>query len=365
MAGRFSRKRFADIDLSDSFFDSLKSDYPGTEASTGFVDWFHRKALNGNKALIFEDEQGIGAFISLKHEEIEEISLHDGTVLPSVKRLKISTIKIDERYRNCRIGEGALGLTLWEWRNTGENEIYVTVFEKQEPLILLLEQYGFKCVGKNLNNERIYIKDRRNLDFSDPCKAFPFLSNTVTCAGCIAIDMEYHDTMFAYSELAHTLQEHIDISVANGLKKVYLGRPYNLGFRVGEPVFIYRKYTGNQGRPGYKSCITSYCVVTKIETVKSNSQECMSYEQYRRLVGNKSVFDDQKLRNLYETMPNLILIELLYYGFFGAGNNVNWMWLKNNDCWPSMHPMNFCYTRDQFERIMREGHVNVANVIID
>jgi hypothetical protein len=44
--------------------------------------------------------------------------------------------------------------------------------------------------------------------------------------------MEYHDTMFASSDLANTLQERVDISVANGLKKVYIGKPYSLAFKV-------------------------------------------------------------------------------------------------------------------------------------
>lgn len=221
MAGKFERKRFSEIDLNDSFFDSLKADYPGTSSSTGFVQWFTKKAADGKRALVFEDDQGVGAFVNLKPGETEEIKLADGSVLPKIARLKITTIKIDERYRNQRIGEGALGLTLWQWRDLGINEIYVTVFDKHASLIFLLEKYGFVHVGNNLNGERVYIKDRRNLDFSDPCKSFPFLSSRIQCAGCLAIDMEYHDTMFASSDLANTLQERVDISVANGLKSVH------------------------------------------------------------------------------------------------------------------------------------------------
>ena len=365
MAGKFERKSFAEINLDDPFFDSLKRDYPGSTASTGFVDWFQEKARQGERALVFEDEQGVGAFIKLKPGEVEEIKLQDGTSLPPVDRLKISTIKIDERYRNRRIGEGAIGLTLWQWRDIGVNEIYVTVFEKHSSLIFLLEKYGFSHVGNNLNGERIYVKDRRHLDFSDPCKAFPFMSDDIEHAGCLAVDMEYHDTMFASSELANTLQERVDISVANGLKKVYLGSPYRLGFKVGEPVFVYRKYTGNQGSRGYKSCITTYCIATRIETIKNAGRALMTYEQYRHIVGNKSVFDDQQLRAKYDTLTNLTLIELLYYGYFGAGNNVNWVWLKDNGCWPETHPMNFRYTRDQIDRILRRGNIDVENVIIN
>ena len=151
MAGKFQRKCFSEINLDDPFFDSLKADYPGTANSTGFITWFRKKASSGKTALVFEDELGIGAFINLKPDEAEEIQLADGRVLPKVVRLKITTIKIDERYRHQRIGEGAIGLTLWQWRDLGTNEIYVTVFDKHHSLIFLLEKYGFNCVGKNIN----------------------------------------------------------------------------------------------------------------------------------------------------------------------------------------------------------------------
>lgn len=97
MAGKFQRKCFSEINLDDPFFDSLKADYPGTANSTGFITWFRKKASSGKTALVFEDELGIGAFINLKPDEAEEIQLADGRVLPKVVRLKITTIKIDER----------------------------------------------------------------------------------------------------------------------------------------------------------------------------------------------------------------------------------------------------------------------------
>lgn len=365
MPGKFKRKPFSEINLNDPFFDSLKSDYPGSSSSTGFIEWFSRKAAEGKKALVFEDQQGIGAFINLKSNESEEIKLDNGSILPKTPRLKISTIKIDERYRHKRIGEGALGLTLWHWRDLSINEIYVTVFEKHTSLILLLEKYGFVYAGNNLNGERVYIKDRRHLDFSNPCKSFPFISNKMEYAGCLAVDMTYHDTMFASSELANTLQESVDLCVANGLKKVYIGQPYSLAFKVGEPVLVYRRYTGTNGRPGYKSVITSYCIATRIERIKTNGYALYTFEEFLHMVGNKSVYNWDELKNKYDTWSSLTLIELIYYGYFGAGNNVNWIWLKNNGCWFDTHPMNFHYTKEQFQKILQEGAIDVNNVIVD
>lgn len=80
MAGKFSLKKFADINLDDEFFNSLKQDYPGTENSTGFIEWFAKKAGAGATALVFEDEIGVGAFVVLKIED-EEIELQDTVIL--------------------------------------------------------------------------------------------------------------------------------------------------------------------------------------------------------------------------------------------------------------------------------------------
>ena len=268
MAGKFSLKKFADINLDDSFFDSLKADYPGNENSTGFVEWFNKKASENAAALVFEDEIGVGTFVVIKKEN-EEIKMQSED-LPKINRVKISTFRIADRFRRQRIGEGAIGLLLWEWQKTDAEEIYATVFDKHDTLISQLELFGFQNVGKNLNEENVLIKSRKNIDFSDPYKAFPFIKSNFDYAGYIIVDDEYHDTMFAYSELANkaTLQSKIHSSVSNGLSKIYVGRAPQINHKIGEPVLIYRKY--NQGKPGkrFRSCITSYCIITDIIQAK-------------------------------------------------------------------------------------------------
>ena len=59
MAGKFQLRQFAEINLDDRFFDTLKQDYPGNEYSTGFVDWFRKKACEHKTALVFEDDEGV------------------------------------------------------------------------------------------------------------------------------------------------------------------------------------------------------------------------------------------------------------------------------------------------------------------
>ncbi len=117
MSGKFNLKKFSEINLKDSFFDSLKEDYKE------FTVWFNKKADAGRKALVYEDEIGVGVFIALKDDECEEIVLSD-SVLNAKNRTKIATFKVSERYQGQRIGEGAIGLALWAWQQRGTDEIY-------------------------------------------------------------------------------------------------------------------------------------------------------------------------------------------------------------------------------------------------
>lgn len=161
---------------------------------------------------------GMAAFVALKSES-EEIKLQDAT-LPEKQRIKVSTLKISERHRGERYGEGAIGLMLWKWQSSGCDEIYVTVFEKQSTLITQLERFGFCKIGYNLNGECVYLKSKKNLDFSGPYKSFPFIKSNFKYGGYLIIEDSYHDTMFAYSELANNkldLQTQIGNSVSNGL----------------------------------------------------------------------------------------------------------------------------------------------------
>ena len=41
------------------------------------------------------------------------------------------------------------------------------------------------------------------------------------------------------------------------------------------------------------------------------------------MVSNKSVYNEDELKEKYDTLASLTLIELLYYGYFGAGNRLS------------------------------------------
>ena len=82
-------QRFSDIDLNDSFFDSLRASYPE------FNEWYNKKAAAGATAYCYYVDNELKDFLYLK---IEEEELSDLTpALPAKKRLKVGTFKVHTR----------------------------------------------------------------------------------------------------------------------------------------------------------------------------------------------------------------------------------------------------------------------------
>lgn len=359
MTGKFQWRKLSECNLMDEFFNSLRTDYPQ------FNSWFETKSKEGKEAFIFTDDIGIGAFICLKPDDNEPIELVDKT-LPAKRRFKISTLKISDRYAGMRLGEGAIGIALWHWQENKIEEIYVTVFEKHKDLIGLIEKFGFINTGiKKDTGEIVFLKSRLSLDYSDPYKAFPFINPEFNVAGLIPISQDWHDTLFPYSELMRTKQEAEEIAAANGITKVYIGTPSSqLHHKPGEPVIIYR--ISDEFPKTYHSAATSYCVITKMQYIRSNWNYKVSQEEFIQLVGNKSVFSEKKLLEIYNSKrSNIVVFELLYNGVFGKGHNISHNELQSSGLWFEKYPYEFQYSKEQFLGILKMGDKDVKNIIIN
>lgn len=356
MAGKFEYRKFSQINLNDPFFDTLKMDYPEFESS-----WFPKGVRENREALVFSDDTGLGAFIALKDEN-EPIVLQE-TTLPAKPRIKISTLRLAERFRGQRLGEGALGLILWNWQRTKKDEVYLTVFPQHTDLIAQVERFGFVAVGTNPRGEIVYIRSRRAIDFSDPYKSFPFISPSFGKGGYLIIEDSYHDTLFPYSDLQNVFQERLETDAANGISKVYIGQLWQPHYSIGEPVFIYRKHMGSSGKR-YRSCLTSFCVITGVIAVKRDYRPQCSFEEFCHLIGNKSIFTSSELADKYNNDRNVTVIQMLYCGYFGAGNNITQAWLDDHSLWSPTgdYPLNTRLTPQQCKAILQQGNVDVANV---
>ena len=175
---------------------------------------------------------------------------------------------------------------------------------------------------------------------------------------------KFHDRLFPYSELKIRKREIEEETAGNGITKVYIGSPYTaMHYEVGEPVGIYRIYNG-EGAKTYRSAVTSYCTIAKIDIIKNNGQATMSISDFVKNAGNKTVFTTDELTEIYNGKSNVVMIELVYNGFFGKGHNVIHKNLNEQGLFTT-YPYSIEYTKDQFIKILEMGDVDVQNVIID
>lgn len=352
----FEARLFSDCDINDPFFDSLKEDYPG------FAGWFEKKANAKECAYVYSDE-GIQAFLYIKNVEDEEIP----GVLPKAKRMKIGTLKISEGSQGQRLGEGAIGIALWGWQQSDVDEVYVTVFEKHKKLISILESFGFLLAGKKENKECVYVKNKRKMRYDSVKLSFPYLNPSFDRGKYIPINDDFHDNLFQYSELKYVKRSDEDATAAsNGLSKVFVATPFNsIDYRPGDIGLIYRIFTGERGKT-YKSVVTSYCTIIKQTSIKKNGSYLKSLSEFLSVVGNKSVYSEDELVQIYRNNRNnnLIVIEMIYNGYFGSGHNVNHATLKECGLFED-HPYLIELSRDEVLEILRMGGKDVQDIIIN
>ena len=358
MLDKLTWKPFSEVNLTDDFFDSLRLDYDNEK----FDNWFMGKAKKGERALTLIENDRVYAFLYLKLED-EPIQLVERT-LPAKPRLKIGTLKLEDSISQQRLGEGVIGVALWKWQESKRDTIYVTAFEKQKRLIGLLLKFGFENIGTKENGEIVLARSRKKIDYSSAYSSFPFLSPYTNKGGIIPINDAFHDRLFPYSETYYRSHEIEEVTAGNGVTKVYIGCPYTTThYAVGDVVGIYRKYTGEESK-GNRSAITSFCTITKITTVKDNGKIMIGEGEYLRQAGNKTVFTQKELITIYHNNKNVVMIEMLYNGFFPKGRNVTYWQLKNNGLFED-HPYNICYSIDQVKKILELGGSDVKNIIIN
>jgi hypothetical protein len=109
--------------------------------------------------------------------------------------------------------------------------------------------------------------------------------------------------------------------------------------------------------------VTSYCTITKIDIIKDRGKEVASLNDFIDTAGHKTVFNVEELGVMYKN-KNVVLIELIYNGYFGKGHNVNHSTLNKEGLFPA-HPYNIEYTQEQFKKILGLGEINVQSVIVD
>lgn len=293
--------KFGRINLNDSFFDSLKEDYPG------FDKWFIKKyddevyiTVNSNNGMLL-------SFLYLKIEDRNENYSNITPILPPKKRLKIGTFKVINN--GFRLGERFLKIIFDNALKNHVEEIYVTIYDKrdeQKRLIQLLEQWGFVFWGMK-GTERVYTRDFKPvIDFEHLKFTYPYISKDKDIY-IVPIYPDYHTELFPDSILnTESPEEFIeDFPHRNCIGKVYVSRAIEPHPKVGDILVFYR--TGGY----YKSVITTIGLVEELHYSFKDENEFITYCR------KSSVFPEDKLREIwrYSTRPPFTIRFLYVYSF--------------------------------------------------
>lgn len=291
--------KFEDVDLNDTFFDSLREDYEGQK----FDQWFKKKGKE--TAYVFEDKDGLKGFLYLKIELPSEPDyLKITPVLSSKKRLKIGTFKIDSS--GFRLGERFLKIIFDNASKNNVDEIYVTLFENKRDDVIrlksLLEQWGFVKHGyKNANHELVLVKSMKEYkDELSPKLNYPLVTANANIY-ILPIKAEYHTDLFPdkilKNEDMHLYEENLAHRYA--IEKIYLTGAFNIEAKPGDLILVYRM--SDKWYKNYSSVITGLAIVQEIVATK-DVEECIS------LCKNRSIFNEPNIRALYRRCPTVVKI---------------------------------------------------------
>lgn len=346
-------KLFGDINLQDTFFDSLRQDYQG------FDSWYNKKASQGEKAYILYEENELVCFLYLKEENpIDNIDITP-PLDPTKAWIKVGTFKVVPH--KTKLGERLIKRMFDFAISKNIFNLYLTTFPKQEPLINLLTHYGFEQYGKK-GDELVLVKNiATNLNEmkKDICLDYPSINTKNISKYILGIYPQYHTGMFSDSILKtenfNILQ---DSSEANGIHKVYIAKIQGIeNLKKGDLIIIYRTKDEKASNANYSSVATSLCVVEEYRHISSFTEE-----EFIEYCKPHNIFTEAQLKQYYKARQFPKIIKMTYNvsfkkrvildtlrGIVKRESEPYWGFVSLND--------------DEFQQILKAGEVNESIII--
>lgn len=343
--------KFKNINLDDSFFDSLKSDY------VEFSDWFERKSENS--AYIFRNSGGLidgFLFHKLEDEEVSDVT----PALPAKRRVKIGTFKINAH--GTRLGERFVKKSLDYALLEGVEEVYVTVFPKHGFLVKSFKRYGFNEVAKKTthNGEELVLVKKMGLLTGNLKSDYPFIDFSGR-KFILSLYPEWHSRLLPDSILQNEDPDALvkDISYTNSIHKIYLTSMAGTESLVRGDILVIYRTTDNKGPAHYRSVVTSICVVEEVKDINSFSTE----SEFLQYASSYSIFTDSELRTFYRRKNYPTIIKFCYNSALlkrvTRGQMIEEVGINADQYWGF-----FQLTDKQFEEIAEKGQLN-ENLIIN
>ena len=292
-------KRFDEVDINSSFFDTLREDYEGKK----FDDWFKKKG--NEKAYVFEDnDEKLKGFLYLKIEDENENYSDIEPILSPKRRLKVGTFKIERT--GFRLGERFLKIIFENAVKWDVDEAYVTLFESKRKEVValkgIMEQWGFVKHGyKKSNGELVLVKDMKQYKATETPKFnYPILKKDRNHY-FLPIYAKYHTDLFPDNILKNEDMHLYEDKLAHryAIEKIYLTGAYNIKAKAGDVILIYRMSDG--WYKNYSSVVTGMAIVQEVIKTK-DVEDCIS------ICKDKSIFKEEDIRAVYSKYPTVVKI---------------------------------------------------------
>ena len=335
----FIKKEFLyNMDLDDDFFSTLRFDYKG------FDEWFIKKQRNEEMSYItMTKDNKVTSFLMLKEEdENEDYSAFDKPFSPA-KRIKVSTFKVSDTGK--KIGECFIKIMINEAIQKNVDEIYVTTFEKQESLIYLLKQYGFKMFTyKNttksddtVEKEAIYVKNIKDKS------QYPYVQLKDQGIFIFPVIPKYHKLLFEDAEGEYQIS--IDDTQgkntsANAIKKAFISNAKIKKIKSGDIVLFYASHN--------KKSITALGIVETTWNVFESQEEIFN------IVRKRTAYDEEELKQVTQ-LDSLVIMFKHYITF---KNPITYEFLYNNGIVNGYIQRPISIEREDLEKIIEEGQTH-------
>lgn len=232
-----------ELDVNNSFFDSLRKTY------NGFNKWFNKGCEEHRKCWCIRENSKILAICIYKKEENETIAENCKPIIGKI--LKLCTFKVATEFRGRKFGERLLYIAFKYSAENNYDWIYLhTRGNEQESLIGLCEEYGFYKYGKYKNDDVLLksMKSEENSILSPleyAFKYYPYYKDDSSVKKFIVpIQPKYHNDLFPdICDIAQGLFKS-DYSMystqSNTIKKAYLCHSKIRQLKEGDILLFYR-----------------------------------------------------------------------------------------------------------------------------
>ena len=348
--------KFSEIDLTDTFFDSLRESYPEFDA------WFRKKSDEGATAYTYYINGALADFLYLKVED--EVLLDVDPALPKKKRLKVGTFKVDNESRHTTRGERFMKKIMDVAIAEDVDEVYVTIYPTGSltKLIHMFEVFGFIHIAvkphEGRNSEEVLVKDMR-IHVDDLVLDYPFIKKTGSNKYVLSIKPEYHTRLFPDSILNNEQKYDLirDVSEPNSIYKIYICWMKGVNhLRRRDKLIIYRT-NDHMGPAKYRSVCTSVCTVSEVKTYEDFADE----EEFVKYTNRYSVFSEQELSGWYKTKKHFTVIKMLYNIAF-TKRVINKVMKEHVGLQPDYWGF-FKLTEDQFDKLLELGEIDERYIV--